>query len=291
MFTSATVPEVTLQSGPNAYLSTVIATAESNVDEADSIPDPRSELDSHANMVLLGKHAFIFDGVSGRKCNVQPFDPTLGAKRDIPVVDGALAYDCPYTHQTYILIARNVLSVPTIEHNLIPPFIMREAGIIVNDTPKIHKEDPSIDDHAIIIPHESNLRIPLQLNGVFSFFHTRCPTADEIRYCDNKIFITPDSESWDPYSSHYAENEAAMLDWEGNIMEERYRAKRQKIDDDLYEVSNVTATQYNDMVDATIASAFASMTLNVPKAYEPSPALTRDLGSSDDVACESRMGI
>ena len=29
---------------------------------------------------------------------------------------------------------------------------------------------------------------------------------------------------------------SAMLDWEGNMMEERYRSKRRKLDENLYEV-------------------------------------------------------
>ena len=239
-------------------------------------------------MVLFGKHAFIFDGASGRKCNVQPFDSSLGAKRGIPIRDGAIAYDCPHTHKTYILIGRNVLSVPSLEHNSIPPFILREAGLIVNDSPKIHKEDPTMDDHAIIIPQENDLHIPLQFNGIFSFLYTRCSTAEEIQHCENIILITPDSESWDPYSTHYAENEAAMLDWEGNMMDEKYRVKRQKLDEDLYGVSNITADKYEEIVDATISSAFASMKLNVPTAYEsPCVGNKSDAGDKDDVACES----
>ena len=142
------------------------------------------------------------------------------------------------------MIGRHVLSVPSLEHNLIPPFILREAGLIVNDTPKIHKEDPTMDDHAIIIPKENDLHIPLQLNGTFLFLHTRCPTAEEIQHCENIILITPDSESWDPYSTHYVENKAAMLDWEYNMMNEKYRVKHQKLDEDLYDVSNVTADKY-----------------------------------------------
>ena len=52
---------------------------------------------------------------------------------------------------------------------LMPPFILREAGIIINDTAKIHKDDPGQGDHAIIVESES-LIIPLQLNGIFLFF-------------------------------------------------------------------------------------------------------------------------
>ena len=99
--------------------------------------DPRSELDSHANMVVLGKHAFIFES-SGRTCNVRPFSEELGIAENVPIFDGAIAYDCPFSSKSYILIFRNALSIPSMESNLNPSFIMRMGGVVVNDTPKIH---------------------------------------------------------------------------------------------------------------------------------------------------------
>jgi hypothetical protein len=39
--------------------------------------------------------------------------------------------------------------VPAMEQNLIPPFVMREAGIVVNDTPKIHMKNPTIEAHSL----------------------------------------------------------------------------------------------------------------------------------------------
>ena len=113
--------------------------------------DSKSELDSHANMVVLGRSCCVFKW-SGKSCNVKPFDSGLGTLKNIPIVDTALAYDCPYDHQTYILIISNALYMPSMENNLIPPFIMRQAGLQVNDTAKIHCEDPSIDDHCITFP-------------------------------------------------------------------------------------------------------------------------------------------
>jgi len=38
------------------------------------------------------------------------------------------------------------------ENNLLPPFMMREAGVDVRDTPKIQVEDPTEEDHAITFP-------------------------------------------------------------------------------------------------------------------------------------------
>ena len=91
---------------------------------ARDIEDPRKELDSHANMVVLGAHAFIFES-KNRTCNVQPFDPSLGTASKIPIVDGAVVYECLYTRDIYVLIVRNALHIPHLRNNLIPQFLMR----------------------------------------------------------------------------------------------------------------------------------------------------------------------
>ena len=44
----------------------------------------------------------------------------------------AIQYECLYEGKTYILVIRNAIHVPTMVNNLIPPFMMREAGINVN---------------------------------------------------------------------------------------------------------------------------------------------------------------
>ena len=100
-------------------------------------------------MVVVSKNAYVFES-TGRTCNVSPFTAILGVATNIPVVDAAIAYDCPYTFRTYILIVRNALFIEQMEHNLVPPFIMRAGGVTVSDTAKIHCNDPSIDDHCII---------------------------------------------------------------------------------------------------------------------------------------------
>ena len=51
--------------------------------------DPRSEIDYHANMVVLGKHYFVFDK-TGRTCNVQPFSTEMGIAADALIIDGAI---------------------------------------------------------------------------------------------------------------------------------------------------------------------------------------------------------
>ena len=47
-----------------------------------------------------------------------------------------------------------------------PQFIMREEGLEVRDTPKIHVKEPTVEYHSIYFSDES-LRITLTLNGIF----------------------------------------------------------------------------------------------------------------------------
>ena len=70
----------------------------------------------------------------------------------VKLVDAAVAYDCPFTGQVYILVIRNALYVPSMKINLLPPFILREKGIIVNDAPKIQVKNPTVSDHSLFFP-------------------------------------------------------------------------------------------------------------------------------------------
>ena len=108
--------------------------------------EPIYELDSHANMMVLGKNPFVFEE-TGRTCNVQPFSTDMGIATDVPISDGAIEYDCPYAKTTYTLIVRNDLHMPIMQQNIIPHFIMRAGGVIVSDVPNIHFEDPTIEDN------------------------------------------------------------------------------------------------------------------------------------------------
>ena len=197
-------------------------------------------------MPVVGKNCLIIDKVEGRTCNALPFDPSIGIAKSIPIVDAALAYDCPFTHQTYILIIRNAMHINSLDNNLIAPFILRESGLIVSEIAKIHAEEPINSDHSIYCS-DTQLRIPLGLHGIFSYFFTRRPTINEIDSCPN-IFITPDCATFDPYSEHYSQNEDAMLDWEGNIITKTTPISKE----DHFELEN----EMDSIIDASIASTF-----------------------------------
>ena len=165
-------------------------------------------------MVAVGKHCVIFDD-TGKICTVNAFSESAGKLDNVPIVDEAVAYGCPYQCKTFLLLMRNALYVPELEINLLPPFIVKELGNQINECSKIQTSDPSIDHYSMYIP-SCELRIPFKLLHTFSYFETRMPTAGELETCD-KVFITPDFSTWNPYSNHYSINEQVMLDDDGNV--------------------------------------------------------------------------
>ena len=180
----------------------------------------RTELDSHANMPVVGRNAYVISD-TGRIADVNPFTPDYESMQ-IPIVDAAVRYDCLFTGHTYILVIRNALLVPSMTNNLIPPFVMREAGLRVMDTPKIQTSEPTEEDHSIYFP-ETDFRIPLSLWGMFSYFVTTKPTAEEMMESEDIYLITP--SQMNPHCDAYATNEENMLDWEGNMVTKKDRVQ------------------------------------------------------------------
>jgi hypothetical protein len=124
-------------------------------------------------MPVVGSETYILADL-GKTLDVYPYTPDYKPMQ-VKMVDAAARYESPFDGKAYILVIRNALYVPSMKHNLVPPFLMREAGIIVRDTPKIYMEESTKEDHAITFP-ETGFRIPLSLTGTFSFFPTTKPS-------------------------------------------------------------------------------------------------------------------
>ena len=79
-----------------------------------------------------------------------------------------------------LLKIRNALYVESLESSLIPPFVMRLAGIEVNECPKFLSKYPTEQDHSLFF-REEDVRIPLQLKNTISFFPSRLPSQAEFQ--------------------------------------------------------------------------------------------------------------
>ena len=205
---------------PNEHLRRIMIAASDSGGE-DTEKHSTTELDSHANMVVMGKHCEILED-TGEVVDVKPFTPDYKPTAGAKIVDAAVRYVSEYDGKEYVLVFRNCIHFPSMDHNLVPPFIMREKGIQVNDVPKIHLDDPSIDDHSIYL-RQHDVRIPLKLRGIFSYFNTSKPSDALLEGTEDMYDMTP--INWNPHNTVYAENEDAMLDWEGNMKEPKHRER------------------------------------------------------------------
>ena len=101
-------------------------------------------------MVVVGNDCTIFDD-TGQTCTVNAFSESAGCLEKVLIVDAVVAYDCPFQAKTYLLMMRNALHIPDIKVNLIPPFIIREAGIQINECPKFQSSDPTVQNHSMFL--------------------------------------------------------------------------------------------------------------------------------------------
>ena len=104
------------------------------------------------------------------------------------------------------------------DDNIIPPFILQEAGHIVNEGAKMHCEPSTIteEDHTIQ-ECDTGLFITMQLQSIFSYFLTREPFEEDIE--DGVIVvITPEGETWDVYDQNFVNNKRSMTNKKGNYV-------------------------------------------------------------------------
>ena len=156
------------------------------------------ELDSHVAMAVIGWHAHILS-TSDRTVDVNAFTPEHVMIK-APLIDAALQYDSPYDWKSYILVIRNGIHTPSMMNNLIPLLLIREAGVAVNDKPKIHTEDLTVNDHVLIFK-ETGFWIPLSIHGIFSFFQTTKPTVKKLQAGHNVYILTPERRN--PHTDAY----------------------------------------------------------------------------------------
>ena len=88
----------------NRVYSTILEGTENTQDVNES---SRTELDSHANMPVIGMNAYILSKI-GENVDVAPF-PTDYKPISVKLVDAALKYECPYNDKVKILIIRRGL--------------------------------------------------------------------------------------------------------------------------------------------------------------------------------------
>ena len=213
----------------------------------------KTRLDSHAITPVVGYNSYVWRD-TGKTVNVNGFTKALGQLSSVPIVDAMIVYECPYTGKSYLMMINNALYVGENPDNYISPFILREAGIEVDTTAKLHCKNPSIANHSMYFT-EDDLRVHFNITGIVSYFMSRKPTPEEINELP-VLYLTPDNQSWDPYDVKYEREEDVMLDHEGNIIPKKDRVTLLDLEDDGMDI------QLEDIdFDVAISALFHSVNL------------------------------
>jgi len=178
------------------------------------------ELDSHADMPVVGRNAYIIESLD-KMVMVGGFTDALGKDMRVPVVNAAVIYECEDSDDRYIIVIRNALYVRNMVECLVPPNIIRLADVVVDECPKWMAKTPTMENHSIFFPNsgEHGFRIHLKLKGLISYFPCRTPTDSEMNSGDLPILeLTPEGE-WNHQDAVFSKNEEAMVDFDGNIKE------------------------------------------------------------------------
>ena len=75
-----------------------------------------TELDSHANMVVIGAQGKIVQK-TGRHADVNALSSDVRTLSQVPIVDAAVAYDCSFSGRKLLMVARNDLYVESMDLN------------------------------------------------------------------------------------------------------------------------------------------------------------------------------
>jgi hypothetical protein len=115
----------------------------------------------------------------------------------------AVAYDCPSTFLTLILVVHQVLFIKSLTNHLLCPNHLRLQDVIVNECPIqfIPPNRRRHNDHSIFI---QDVIIPFLLVGVTSYFNVRKLTNKDDK-TDRHITVTNEI-FWDPTDLMISEN-------------------------------------------------------------------------------------
>ena len=94
-----------------------------------------TELYSHADSPVFGKNTMILYKTD-MTVNVTPFSDNFGMMPEVPVVHAAVACDCPINGNSTIPIINDALYIREMEHNLLPPIMMRLNGLLMDECSK-----------------------------------------------------------------------------------------------------------------------------------------------------------
>jgi hypothetical protein len=137
---------------------------------------------------------------TGKVVNIHGF--TTGVElKNVPIASIATVYVDSKGNRMLLVVHQALYLGAKHAGCLVNPNQMQNYGIAVHDCPS---QFDSSSIRAIYSP-ESNMTIPLQLDGIISYFESFQPTDEEMVYLPYVVLTSVDD--WDPYSNAFTEKE------------------------------------------------------------------------------------
>ena len=164
----------------------------------------RCELDSHADTIVGGANCVLLE-TTGETATVHSFSDERKPFSDVPIGTIATSWVRPETSEVIVLVMHEALYFgDRLDHSLICPNQLRSYGIVVDDVPR--QFDPQ-SVHSIVVPGE-DVTIPLDMNGVVSYFASHKPSEDDLDNC-RRVVLSSDVP-WNPSDPIFEIQERAV---------------------------------------------------------------------------------
>ncbi len=137
--------------------------------------------------------------------DVHGYSPELVPLRNVPITSAATVWVDPRNGQSYLLVLHECIYFgERLPHSLLCPNQLRHNGLQVDDTPT---QFDSRSTHCIF-DTTYNLKIPLSLRGVVSYFETHLPSPSDIVDLPRVELTSP--ADWGFSSAGLAEQQATQ---------------------------------------------------------------------------------
>jgi len=152
---------------------------------------------------------------------VEGHEPSLGTKT-YATISGVLAYDDPVTGEVYHIVINQAIHIPHLDHRLLCPMQCRVNDVLSTRRLNFWRTTP-LTIHMLTIRDPQNpaqmVILPLALQSVTSLINVRAPTLDEWNSDSfTRLSLTSESLTWDPTTTLYSDQEAAMTNYSGNVV-------------------------------------------------------------------------
>ena len=180
----------------------IVAPTENN--KSNNNISERACLGTHASMVVLSRN-YRLVSYPGKLAESQPFRTEYEAWDKVPIVGTVIQYDGPCSGETCTLVLDESICVLAMKYGFTPRLIARESSLAAYDLTKVQSKKSAMNHYSVRFLDE-DLRAPLRMSGVFSYFTSKKTFFSALSNHGNKMLCFT-TVSATPHGTNFSEYE------------------------------------------------------------------------------------